>query len=35
MDIALKTLDMSRNEMILTAVDIIRGIDVRVYRKLD
>jgi hypothetical protein len=35
MDVAAKTLGMSRNEMILKAVDIIRGFDVSFYRKLE
>ena len=35
MDAAAKTLGMSRNEMILKAVDIIRGFDVSFYRKLE
>ena len=34
MDAAAKALGMSRNEMILKAVDIIRGFDVSFYRKL-
>ena len=34
MDAASKTLGISRNEMILKAVDIIRGFDVSFYRKL-
>lgn len=33
MDAAAKTLGMSRNEMILKAVDIIRGFDTSFYRK--
>ena len=35
MDAAAKALGMSRNEMILKAVDIIRGLDVAFYRKLE
>jgi hypothetical protein len=35
MDAAAKALGMSRNEMILKAVDIIRGFDVSFYRKLE